>query len=112
MSSLNPNVFFELGIRTALDRPVVVVKDNITTKLPFDLNAINIHTYDMSLESWVLKAEVPRLADHIRTATADKSKTGNATWQFFGLTKRASLSEAAVNPLEAKIDPPFQSQSI
>jgi hypothetical protein len=104
MSSLNPNVFFELGIRTSLDRPVVMVKDSITPKLPFDVNAINTHTYEMSLDPWVLKAEVPRLASYIRAATTDESKTGNAMWRYFGLTKRATPSEAAANPLEAKID--------
>lgn len=31
MSRLNANVFFELGIRTALDRPAALVKDDQTT---------------------------------------------------------------------------------
>jgi hypothetical protein len=104
MSSLNPNVFFELGIRTALDRPVVLVRDSATPKLPFDINAINTHTYEVSLDPWVLSVEIPRLADHIKAATKDASKIGNSMWRYFGLTKRASPSEAADNPLEAKID--------
>jgi hypothetical protein len=49
MSSLNPNVFFELGIRTALDRPIVIVRDNLTPKIPFDINAINNLTYEAAL---------------------------------------------------------------
>ena len=36
ISALNPNVFFELGIRTALDKPVSLVVDNQTHRLPFD----------------------------------------------------------------------------
>src|SRR5688500_7238945 len=32
MTSLNANVFFELGIRTALDKPVAMVKDKHTDK--------------------------------------------------------------------------------
>ncbi len=36
-SCLNPNVFYELGIRTALDKPVCIVKDEITQKIPFDI---------------------------------------------------------------------------
>src|ERR1700693_961656 len=42
----NPNVFFELGIRTALDLPVAVVKDDKTDKLPFDTSIINTYSYD------------------------------------------------------------------
>src|SRR5262245_30404025 len=34
MSSLNPNVFFELGIRTAVDKPACMVVDDITTDVP------------------------------------------------------------------------------
>ena len=40
MSTLNPNVFFELGIRTALDKPVCMVKDLLTTQVPFDTAVI------------------------------------------------------------------------
>jgi len=43
MSSLNPNVFFEFGIRTSLNKPVCVVKDDLTKKVPFDTGIINHH---------------------------------------------------------------------
>ena len=43
MSCLNPNVFFELGIRTAVDKPVCMVKDELTPKVPFDTGIINHH---------------------------------------------------------------------
>ena len=36
LSDLNPNVFFELGIRTSLDRPVMHVRDNLTSRIPFE----------------------------------------------------------------------------
>src|SRR3954451_8229180 len=36
VSQLNANVFFELGVRTALDRPVAMVKDDKTATYPFD----------------------------------------------------------------------------
>src|ERR1035437_4145732 len=41
ISSHNPNVFFELGIRTSLDKPVVLVKDKDTSAIPFDTSSIN-----------------------------------------------------------------------
>src|SRR5690348_13500864 len=48
ISTLNPNVFFELGIRTSLDRPAALVRDNFTIQIPFDTGSINTHTYDAS----------------------------------------------------------------
>lgn len=103
LSGLNPNVFFELGIRTALDRPLAIVKDNLTPLLPFDLSAINTFTYDCLLNPWTLSSEIPRMTEHIRHSSRD-SGSGNAMWRYFGLTKRASPAEIANNPLEAKVD--------
>src|ERR1700733_14599029 len=45
-SALNPNVFFELGVRTSLDKPVAIVRDSLTLKLPFDTSSINTYTYE------------------------------------------------------------------
>jgi hypothetical protein len=103
LSSLNPNVFFELGIRTSLDGPVAIVKDSLTAAIPFDLSAINIHTYDGSLVPWTLDSEIERLVHHLKNATLTAT-SGNAMWRFFGLTKRASPSQVENNPIEAKID--------
>jgi hypothetical protein len=103
LSSLNPNVFFELGIRTSLDRAVAIVKDSFTSSIPFDLSAINILTYDGSLSPWTLAEEVERIASHI-ARIARSTNEGNAMWHYFGLTKRATPSTAGSNPVEAKLD--------
>lgn len=55
MSTLNANVFFELGVRTALDRPVCLVVDHITGDSPFDLSLVNHYKYNPVLAPWVLK---------------------------------------------------------
>jgi hypothetical protein len=104
LSSLNPNVFFELGIRTALDRPMVLVRDKLTLQIPFDLAAINVFTYDGSLQPWILKEEIPRLTAHIKASVKSGSGAGNAMWHYFGLTKRASPAEIAGDPQAAKVD--------
>jgi hypothetical protein len=103
LSGLNPNVFFELGIRTALDRPLAIVKDNLTPQLPFDLSAVNTLTYDCTLNPWTLTSEIPQMAEHIVRSTR-ASANGNVMWRYFGLTKRASPAEVSSNPLEAKVD--------
>jgi hypothetical protein len=101
LSGHNPNVFFELGIRTALDRPVVLVKDARTAMIPFDLGTINVLTYDESLAAWTLNEEIKRLAGHISDVPTDNA-SGNAMWRYFGLTKRGGPAE--VGSLEEKID--------
>jgi hypothetical protein len=103
LSSLNPNVFFELGIRTSLDRPVALIKDDLTAQIPFDLNAVNTLNYDSSLRPWALTTEIPRISNHIK-AVVDMGMTGNALWKYFGLTKPALPSAAGGNPIEAKLD--------
>ena len=103
LSSLNPNVFFELGVRTSLDRPVVLVRDNLTLQIPFDLNAVNTLTYDASLMPWTLPGEVAQLTAHIKMVI-DSDSPGNSMWRYFGLTKRGEPSRAGENPIEAKLD--------
>lgn len=88
ISTLNPNVFFELGCRTALNKPVCYVKDNLTLRIPFDTGIINHHTYSSSLAPWELKEEVGSLASHI-VASAERSNDQNKLWQYFGLRSTA-----------------------
>jgi hypothetical protein len=102
ISTLNPNVFFELGIRTSLDRPVVIVRDDFTTEIPFDTISINTYTYESSLHPWILGSQVPGLTRHI-TEAAGKSVDHNSLWQYFGITQRAVPAEVA-NPTQAKLD--------
>jgi hypothetical protein len=102
ISTLNPNVFFELGIRTSLDRPVALVCDNFTTKIPFDAGSINTYTYESSLQPWTLESQVSGLVRHI-TETAEKCRDRNSLWRYFGLTQRAAPAKIA-NPTEAKLD--------
>lgn len=44
LSTRNPNVLFELGIRQAFDKPVVLVQEEGTPKI-FDISTINTITY-------------------------------------------------------------------
>jgi hypothetical protein len=102
ISTMNPNVFFELGIRTSLDRPAALIRDHLTVQIPFDTGSINTHTYDASLQPWTLPSEVEALTLHIQQVAA-KSDNRNALWRYFGLTQRASPAEIS-NPVEAKLD--------
>lgn len=89
ISALNPNVFFELGCRTALNKSVCYVKDDLTTKIPFDTGVLNHHTYDHDLRPWTLSDEIQALTDHIE-ASHQRSKGTNKLWEYFGLQSTAT----------------------
>ena len=102
LSSHNPNVFFELGVRTSLNLPIALVRDE-HTDLPFDTSGINTHAYSSALRGWEIEAEVERLTAHI--ADSARSCAGeNPLWRQFGLSIRAREPDAKESPLEAKVD--------
>jgi hypothetical protein len=86
MSILNPNVFFEFGIRTALDKPVALVVDDKTKPIPFDTGIINYYPYDGSLTAWTIDEQKKKLAKHIQEAYK-KSEGHNALWKHFGVAQ-------------------------
>jgi hypothetical protein len=85
MSILNPNVFFEFGIRTALNKPVALVGDD-KVKIPFDTSIINFHKYSGALNPWEMDKEKEELSKHIKTAY-EKGKNYNALWKYFGVAQ-------------------------
>lgn len=94
MSCLNPNVFFEFGIRTSLNKPVCVVKDEFTESVPFDTGILNHHEYKSSLESWDLEREINSLSAHL-TASSERSKGENTLWKYFGMKSEAGPYKVA-----------------
>lgn len=98
MSSLNANVFFEFGIRSALNKPVCLVRDDKTLKIPFDAGTANHHVYNNSLQAWVVKMEKPKLTEHVK-ASAQRSGGKNSLWQHFGVR---AVGEAPKEPGDAK----------
>jgi hypothetical protein len=89
LSSFNPNVFFELGIRTALNKRVCMVKDNFTDKIPFDIGPINCETYDSSLDAWSVTSDIDKISEHINSSY--KSSTNNTLWEKLGIASVAQL---------------------
>jgi hypothetical protein len=96
----NANVFFELGIRVALNKPVALVRDTHTDEIPFDNAMVSCHSYDPRMEPWVIEAEIPRLADFVEAAGRHQE---NALWKYFGIRRRAAELDPG-NPQDAKLD--------
>lgn len=104
LTSLNANVMFEFGIRTALDRPTAVVAEKDGDfRLPFDTNVINTHFYASDLKPWDLPREIEALTSYI-TSTKEASDGGNRFWHYFGLTLRAKEPVVTESPEEAALD--------
>jgi hypothetical protein len=66
LTSKNPNVFYELGLAHALEKPVVLVSSN-QEDVPFDLRHIRVILYDQTDPFWGQKL-VNKLADNIQSA--------------------------------------------
>jgi DNA-binding XRE family transcriptional regulator len=97
MSQLNANVFFEFGIRTALNKPVALVTDEATANIPFDTGIINYHRYNSSLQGWLIKSELGRLSEHINKTLASEPEK-NSLWKYFGIAHSGFLSTEQATP--------------
>ncbi len=86
MSTLNANVFFELGMRTSLNKRICLVKDSSTKKLPFDTSIINYHTYE-SIDVWKIDSEKEKLIEHIKKSY---DKKDNSLWKYFSLSAKGT----------------------
>jgi hypothetical protein len=102
MSILNPNVFFEFGIRCALNKPVALVIDDKTEeKIPFDAGIINYHKYN-SAPIWQVDEEIESLSKHIKESY-EKSKDNNALWKHFWI-KQAGAFRPESATVDDKLD--------
>ncbi|UZX55804.1 hypothetical protein ND446_02435 [Yersinia ruckeri] len=80
LSSRNPNVLYELGLRQAFNKKTVLIKDRITTS-PFDVQAFRYAEYDNSLRVDYVKNEIVSLASSI-TSTYEAQNDINSIVQL------------------------------
>ncbi|ALM83379.1 hypothetical protein [Bordetella sp. N] len=66
LTTRNPNVFYELGLAHALEKPVVLVSSN-EADIPFDLKHIRVIYYDMADPFWGAKL-LDKVAENILSA--------------------------------------------
>ncbi|MBP2243870.1 hypothetical protein [Paenibacillus xylanexedens] len=65
LSSKNPNVMYELGIRQAFNLPVVLIKDDITNRI-FDTASLRDIEYDHNLRIDTVKAAVDGISESLK----------------------------------------------
>ena len=66
LTQRNPNVFYELGLAHALEKPVVLVSSN-EEDVPFDLHHIRVIYYDVNDPFWGQKL-ISKVAENILSA--------------------------------------------
>jgi hypothetical protein len=105
VSGKNPNVMFELGMRLAFDKPVIIVKDDKTT-YSFDTAPIEHLEYPRDLRFSRIVAFKERLAEKIKKthgrATADPDFT--TFLRHFGEFKVAKIEKKEVPGQELILD--------
>jgi len=101
ISTLNANVFFELGVRTSLNKPVCFIRDDRTNSIPFDTAPIHCMTYRSGLTIMDHAEDKKMITEHLKV-TYKKSSGNNAMWKAFGISQVAASPEPS--SMEDKLD--------
>lgn len=92
LSSHNPNVMYELGIRQAFNKPVVLIKDQNTGGI-FDIDGIRYITYQNSLIIDEAQKAQQEIAQSLQATFQQDSNSINSLVQLLGV-------EPADNPIK------------
>lgn len=92
LSSRNPNVLFELGIRQAFDKPVVLVQE-IGTEPIFDINPLRYTNYHKEMLYRQVIEDQQKITDALNATREDigNTKSVNSIVKLLSLTQPASL---------------------
>lgn len=83
LSNRNPNVLYELGIRQAFDKPVVLVQQENTERI-FDISIIRTIDYDKNLNQRKVKENIDVISKAI-IETAKQTKGINSIIKFINI---------------------------
>jgi hypothetical protein len=99
LSTANPNVLFEYGIRQAFDKPTVLIRDDRTRRL-FDVTGFRDIEYDSTLRI----ANTLASREKIQNAIGETAAASEDGKQIFSLVKLMQLTRAATLP-DVNLDP-------
>jgi hypothetical protein len=86
----NPNVLFELGMRMAFDKPIVLIKAKGTRAI-FDVdNMLRVFEYEPSLWQSTVETDVPNLAQFIRATWINRNEENT----YLRILKRSAATDA------------------
>jgi hypothetical protein len=84
LSSRNPNVLYELGIRQAFNKPVTLIKDTVTVRI-FDISGFRDVEYDESLRIDTTQSGVPLIAETIKNTYESQGSEINSLIGLLGI---------------------------
>lgn len=101
VSGRNPNVMFELGMRLAFDKPVVIIKDK-ETPFSFDSGPIEHLEYPRDLRYGAMQTFKAALAERVHSTYQSSliDPDGPSFLKSFGTFKLPRLSTEDVEPYE------------
>ncbi|MES2650018.1 MAG: hypothetical protein V4717_24285 [Bacteroidota bacterium] len=92
LSSRNPNVLYELGIRQAFNLPVTLLKDSVTQRV-FDISGFRDIEYDENLRIDNVERDIETLTETIKNTYETRGKEVNSLVTLLGI-KPANLTES------------------
>lgn len=84
LSSSNPNVLYELGIRQAFNKPVTLLKDLKSSRI-FDIQGFRDFEYDENLRIDNVEKEIDKLAEIINSTYEQDGKDINSLVSMLGM---------------------------
>ncbi len=111
LSSRNPNVLFELGIRQAFDKPVVLIQEQGTPKI-FDIGPLRYLEYSKSMKYHEVLKTQTELTEAINATKEAEGKQGNinSIVRLMALSNPASIPTLEGDNKEAFAIDVLQSQ--
>ena len=86
LSSRNPNVLYELGIRQAFDLPVVLIKDSRTERI-FDIQGIRTVDYSEGLRVDTVEKDIDSIAKAIKATLDSEDHDVNSLIKILSINK-------------------------
>ena len=97
ISSRNPNVFYELGIRQAFNKPVTLIRDSLTERV-FDIQGFRDIEYDETLRIDNVKVIIDAVSETLINTHASQGNEINSLISLLGIhparvTNRVEISK-------------------
>lgn len=96
LSSQNPNVLYELGIRQAFNKPVVLIKDKRTKRI-FDIQGFRDFEYDETLRVDTVQSEIEKLSDILVSTYEEQNNDINSLVSLLSLSPAKIESKTEIS---------------
>jgi hypothetical protein len=101
LSTQNPNVLYELGIRQAFNKPVTLIKDTKTNRI-FDIQGFRDLEYDENLRIDNVQEIIENLAETIKITFKEKDTQVNSLVKLLGINP-AELTDSTNISIETEL---------